>query len=181
MAFRFSAVDVRCAWRGGNYLPDGAVDRQAVALMYQGISAGVAAAVVAASIIEGAGSGKYPDDDEIVQWLKSLFPQPSAPAAKSARAGKQAGKRAQHPAERVIADAREWVAQKNPAELTALIHEAADLKNLVTARKDYTDALQAFQQYEQQAAQERARQIVAAHVQRMRDDEEAMNLILELI
>jgi len=130
------------------------------------------------TIIEGGGSGKYPNEDDLVRWLQGIFPKP---IAKSARAAKQSEKRAKKPAERIIADAREWVVESTPEELSSLIRESKDLKALVKARQDYKVALAEFRKQEQDDAQEQARQIIAAYVKRMRDDDEAMKLILELI
>lgn len=138
---------------------------------------GEAPIVVVSALDPGAGSGKYPNEEDVIRWLQSLFPQHAHQIVTPKIAKKF---KATPPQERkIVVNAAQWL-RKDEGALKELVRESGELRGAVDAYLAYQDALADFAQYEQESAKERARRAVIAMMRQI-DDEEALKLILEAI
>lgn len=126
-----------------------------------------AGGVVQAPVAErddGAGSGKYPNEEETIHWLRSLFPVEPPTQKRAAKPPKK--KEAIQ-----LAAASEWASQPDFA-LLDLITESEDLRGIIDARREYLGALQEFKLKAQREAQAKARRVVLDWLKKRKDEEE---------
>lgn len=122
----------------------------------------------------GAGSGKYrPTDQEIIDWLQSMFP----------RTEQEAKQPTQETAE---APQRRVTVEVSPEDLEEYSEALAGLSRVRELFDEYTEAWALYQadrrrkrkEREAQRAQAKLAALVAAYIKRQRDDETALILIL---